>query len=528
MLTENQNRISVSKYCLIIGILGVISLTQFLFYKCDSSRKKEVEKGIDKFLLEQANKLVVHRSGQTRNKPKPKFYIYNSPEFDWYQNCSKSHPKTFQTLKNKIFNSDDIYFLELAENHPQRTFNPEIADIYIIPVLFSLYSGVNQRVANSKPEYKNVLFDFQKLKNAKSTFRCEGKTLAKMLEITGNALLNNHYFRQNNGNDHLIVASHWRLSTLTESLFPTEETKIWIKILKNITIGTFEVIQRNSISFKDGIPSKLSNPSQKLTPSPWRCTIIVPYVDIGVHEKYLVDDRELLDFENWKSRKLDLFMIGKMVGDDLSHSEAYVTRRRLERIFSKNFDEKSKILFARSASDSDLNTSTNGTALSSCDEETCFTSVFSNNTSSSDSRPLNCTNCKAIPKMAQNYKNYLINSKFTLIIHGDTPTTSRLYDAISNMQIPIILSPSIYYTGLPFLEKVPWYDFCFFIDPFLVDDEVLGRKIFDVLDGEVTGEYILRHKFERMAEIRKDVLWKLEGNRVVENILDDKMGSCRL
>ena len=70
-------------------------------------------------------------------------------------------------------------------------------------------------------------------------------------------------------------------------------------------------------------------------------------------------------------------------------------------------------------------------------------------------------------------------------------------------------------------------------DGALIDDGVLGRKLWEILDNRgygssgpsgLIGEYLLRHKFERMKEFRKDLLWKMDGNRVVENILDHRVG----
>lgn len=142
-------------------------------------------------------------------------------------------------------------------------------------------------------------------------------------------------------------------------------------------------------------------------------------------------------------------------------------------------------------------------------------------------QPIKCSSCTATKEMTQNYKNYLKSSKFALIIHGDTPTTSRLYDAIANLQIPIIISPTIYVEGLPFINKVAWYDFCFFIDPFITNEDEVKRLILQISDLKFTEEYILQHKFEKMLFHREDVLWSLKNNKIVENIIDEAVDTCR-
>ena len=221
-------------------------------------------------------------------------------------------------------------------------------------------------------------------------------------------------------------------------------------------------------------------------------------------------------------------MIGKMggTGGPNDHSFAYKTRRRLsEKIFGNHFEDRSYI-FAKSAYKSrklefrqrSKERFTNQNSF--CDDKECLTPTPTTR----------CSNCTATYNMKQNYKSYLINSKFAIIPNGDSGTTSRLYDAIANMQLPIILSPTIYTEGLPFISQVPWFDFCFFVDPFILGDEELRERIRRISDREIYPEYLLEHKFKVMLEHRKDVLWRLgEGQKsmVFDNILRDAMKVCR-
>ena len=53
----------------------------------------------------------------------------------------------------------------------------------------------------------------------------------------------------------------------------------------------------------------------------------------------------------------------------------------------------------------------------------------------------------------------MADTKFSLIIQGDTSSTSRLYDSISRGAVPVIVSDHLTESGLPFTWRVPWKDF---------------------------------------------------------------------
>lgn len=56
-------------------------------------------------------------------------------------------------------------------------------------------------------------------------------------------------------------------------------------------------------------------------------------------------------------------------------------------------------------------------------------------------------------------------SNHTLVIEGDTPSTSRLYDAVQFGQVPIIISDRWKEIAQPFPFELPWDDFAVFMDP---------------------------------------------------------------
>ena len=52
------------------------------------------------------------------------------------------------------------------------------------------------------------------------------------------------------------------------------------------------------------------------------------------------------------------------------------------------------------------------------------------------------------------YERRLACSEFALMIHGDSPSSGRLYDTLAYGTIPIIISDRLWHSGLPFPGKV--------------------------------------------------------------------------
>ena len=165
-----------------------------------------------------------------------------------------------------------------------------------------------------------------------------------------------------------------------------------------------------------------------------------------------------------------------------------------------------------------------------CDNRKCW-APFQNQTETTTKfldKMVKCTNCTATHEMQQFYDSYSILSKFAIVVHGDSSTTSRLYDAVANLQIPVILSPTIYYEGLPFLTSVPWSEFCIFIDPVISPVEEVAHRLAALVNQKIFPKELLRYKFEVLKRHRADVLWHFEHSRVFDRILEEKANQrCR-
>ena len=367
--------------------------------------------------------------------------------------------------------------------------------------------------------------------------KCNGWTYLEMLKNTEDFLFdeNNNknsihpYLQTRNdvNRPHLIVSSHWHLHPWGfDQMVDKKYNKRMRSVFEKATVGTFEVVKMfNYNQKKFYINAKLYKPR-------WRCSVVVPYVDFPmmVEEKRegKEDGSSGLDFSRleqrlkpvnevgfplWTKRSIDFFFVGMMMDPS---AESYKTRRLVAQamplinyktennfLFQKTDNKKVTYIVAERSSPA---------RTKKCDYNQCHIQKT-------------CSLCQLSPELSKNYQKYSLDSKFALIIHGDTGTTSRLYDAITNGQIPIIISTTIAYHGLPFRNKVPWLDMAFFI-PVTFNDINKVDLAFLLEDVLNSPEWLLKRKFEKIVEYREDLSWSLPGSRVIENILVDAKSQC--
>jgi hypothetical protein len=120
------------------------------------------------------------------------------------------------------------------------------------------------------------------------------------------------------------------------------------------------------------------------------------------------------------------------------------------------------------------------------------------------------------------YDSWMANSKFSLILPGDTASSSRLYDAIRQGSIPIIIGNHQFEVGLPFLWKVPWRDFAFFI-PDSFDSDLFVKSLRAI---ENYPEKFLRKKWQVLMKFKNDVSWASDESKVVKNVLREAKWRC--
>jgi hypothetical protein len=113
-------------------------------------------------------------------------------------------------------------------------------------------------------------------------------------------------------------------------------------------------------------------------------------------------------------------------------------------------------------------------------------------------------------------KDMLQHSQFALCPRGDNPTSQRLYDAVNYGAIPIFISDDSFLTSNPFQCFVPYNHIS------LTISEAACSEDCGVALKNATSRFdaaALHRTRQMIRHFRKDLLWKTEGSRVMENLL---------
>lgn len=473
------------------------------------------------------------------------FYVYDFEETNWYASCQRTYPWMDYSLPENLekqwyYHSDDFIFIQRILNHPWRTYNPNKAQVFILPTLFSFYSAFGNHASGDPINEAQQNLKYGCPWNLENLL-CSGKSFDQMMTDTTNYLKNSAIFhkygqvsRPENYRTHFICASHFFVNQKnTQKIMFAKHSYFLNEILPNFSFGTFESVIRSRYGAYnlDAIKRIMSNSLSGVVaekPS-WRCSVFVPYIEakwtLGSHAQI---DSELQGpdaFELWKKREYDFFFVGRM-----QFKESYKTRRlvsdsaplahnlmkqigkELTYFITESFSPT--IQYNKLIGNNPLLAGGNQRVYPECDAKNCL-------------QEKRCSSCQLTRDLQKHHNSIASRSKFLLIIHGDTSTTSRLYDAIFNGVIPVIISPTLYQDGLPFQSRIPWRDITFNIPlsslSDLVDEEVLAMNLFNIVNYP---EYILEHKFRQMVKIRKEVSWIHPESRIIENILGDAKGQC--
>ena len=121
--------------------------------------------------------------------------------------------------------------INLLSRHRARTFDPEEATLFIVPVFPRVSHDVHQ---------------------------CQGTDHPTRMQAAVDALQRSPYFVRHRGRDHMVVTNNFQVSHLG----PMRE------LMRNGTVAWFEQPKSNK---KHGGPNKL------YAKASWRCTVVVPY-----------------------------------------------------------------------------------------------------------------------------------------------------------------------------------------------------------------------------------------------------------
>merc|ERR1719232_1449797 len=127
---------------------------------------------------------------------------------------------------------------------------------------------------------------------------------------------------------------------------------------------------------------------------------------------------------------------------------------------------------------------------------------------------------KILNKGNKLYMYGLKNSKFNLMIKGDTPTSGKFYDSLAVNMINIFVGvrEETINRYLPFANVIPYQKFCFFISPqqfYQQGVTILHNIISNTSDDQI------KNMLSNLTQYKKDLLWNINGSRVVSNMFDE-------
>ena len=428
----------------------------------------------------------------TQNSKIP-FYIYNDTSFQWIENCTKSaenplypeynrkHPRPSLESHFKKQHGNDLRFVKQLSNHPWRTYDPHRAEIFVIPTLLNFMLTVTREPVNHTPTF---------------SITCNGRNITEMQRITTHALHKSDFFRMYPGK-HIMVASTYEIPNLMGDGFSADaklETP-FKNIMRKIIIGNFEDFPKMIYRLRD----KFNKDGKTLSNFVWRsrfskCNIIVPYHNLLDP----VVSVENWSYREWQNRKINFHFMGRIDKRKIG----YRTRVQMyEYLKAKNVSKvwkTEKIVYANS----EKNFYTKYKKIPICNFKKCL-------------KKHHCVNCYLDNKARTYYPETIKQTKFVLMLYGDTSTSSRLYDAISVGAIPVIMSNQLMTYGLPFIQDVPWRDMLFFVD---VTDDM--EYVFSQLQRiKNAPKEILQERLAKLKKHAKNVLWNAEDSKVGENLL---------
>ena len=430
------------------------------------------------------------QSSSSKRDTRILFYIYDAPEFHFLKNCSRRFNYS-QNIYGK--HEDDILFLTRIYDHPLRTLNPTKAKVFIIPIILgSIFRFLSYTFPNQKSG--NMLMQPGLCGNKTTMFR--------MMENAGKSILKSDFFIKNQGKDHLVVSSEFRAQSV--HWYP----KNFADVMKRINFGTFEEIFAPSLMNSQTVftygSSARNGATEKIHP---RCSVITPYVN-KIETNYKFDD-----WKNSSERKIDFLFMGQY-----NQKGSYRDRVRLNNIFhvGKDWLKTSPRIFA--------DTVNYGLKMKHCEYENFKNANFSHKFKFTYPAP-KLTNCYIEKAMKDDYLKLLSDSKFSLIISGDTASTSRLYDAIERGSIPIIVSDLLPMVSFPFKSKVPWERLVYFLSSH-ADERNILKSLYDIWSKK---DDELNEKQKYLQKYGKEVLWwSKQGSNVVKNLIEETYFKCVL
>uniref|UniRef100_A0A7S2VVF0 Exostosin GT47 domain-containing protein n=1 Tax=Norrisiella sphaerica TaxID=552664 RepID=A0A7S2VVF0_9EUKA len=343
---------------------------------------------------------------ENMKKPNLKAYVYKSPETNWFSliedgECGEETKAYVERVYAYQPHSADYYFARsiLGENFPREflTDDPYEADILVVPSLLSL-PNLREK-ATQKP-----VFPY---------FECNWLRAEQLMDRMADYITSREFFEAT-AHKHFFVIDHWAANEVwfTEKL---------LRVLRRSIVATFE--GRNK-GFS-------------------RVEVTTPYVPKICAHNYG-------EFESKFRRGVD---IGNTLNSD-ADSKAKLTfhfRGQIDPRMAHNM--RDQVCHQISSARVDVSTS------STC----CSTSIsypkWENRYDNQNCSTIRNVECKC-SYVSTGYCQELQSAEFSIFVHGDTPTSRRLYDAMA-LGVNIV-RPDFDLDFLRYLPKLPWMEFIVF------------------------------------------------------------------
>ena len=172
--------------------------------------------GVEQDLSEESHPTAMWREDDLA----PLFYMYEGWPLDWSTVCD-TEAKAHRSSKH----GDDVWFWETAKDHPRRTRDPLLADLFVVPLMLSAaLSGYCRASTGGGRLGSNETSDFLAMQS--------------LQDAAADALQLSPWYQRTGGADHIVVASHF-----DHGLFLLGHFSVNSKLrhaMRNMVFGRFE------------------------------------------------------------------------------------------------------------------------------------------------------------------------------------------------------------------------------------------------------------------------------------------------
>ena len=512
------------------------------------------------------------------------FYVYDFPETNWYNQCLPEYPwidikngPNFgdQKIPTSSF-SNDIILAQSLENHPWRTDDPKQAEVFILPLLLEFFLSKNPK--------------------------CNGLNFDQMLDKTTNFLLHDQknseffsYYAEKMNKPHFILATG---DLKLQQIFVDEQHKKFRdQIAPKLIVG----VQSRSQNFYNWRSQIIVPPVESIflpLEDLDKITALENFnndlqvseepekLDIhryGIYENQtealkkdtlglMMSQQNSYAYTQWKSRYIDFYYLEKVEEES---NGSHIFNQLTELVFDSLPETTDKVRNIIDGIKWDISKTLKDRKILEKDQFNLYLNLARgpdnvkyivgiqpeneiNNNNGQNAQiiyPLcnwndcvfkeTCTKCMMTEDLLKITHKWIMKSKFALIIYHDNILPSKLYDAIANGQIPIIISTDRHmrFQDFPFTHKINWRDLVFTITGLNCqwheqseneqEDMGLGDSVDNEMDREVcvqdisskfvrlliSGEDVFKEKLRALHQARRDLSWLHSESRIVENIV---------